>query len=558
MILYYLSGFMMFILSLFMFFISLILLINNSSYFMEWNVMILNSVNLNFIMLIDWISILFIFVILLISSMIMLYCCEYMSHDNYKDRFFYLVFLFILSMLLMIISPNMVSILIGWDGLGLISYCLVIYYQNVSSFNSGMLTILLNRIGDVMILLSISMLFISGSWNFTNLNKSSMILLFLIIISAFTKSAQFPFSSWLPAAMAAPTPVSSLVHSSTLVTSGVYLLIRFHYMIFTNEILLNYIIITGLLTMMFAGLSANFEFDVKKIIAYSTLSQLGLMMMIFGFKNWELSYFHLVIHAMFKSMMFMCSGILIHSMLNYQDIRYMGEMKFYNPMTLSMLLISNLSLCGMPFMSGFYSKDQILENMFLMFNNYLIYLLLLFSTGLTVAYSIRMMMYLMSNKISLVPMNSIKDFELMNYPMMILMILSIIFGSCLNWILFSNIEVIFLLFSEKISIIIICFISLFLGKLNYKTVKISLFYFLKTYFGKMWFMYNFIPLVIINPFIMSKNYSNNFDKGWSEIFFKYSINLFLINLNKFNWFNNNIMFMMLSLSMFMLLILMLL
>nr|UAA82165.1 NADH dehydrogenase subunit 5 [Walkerella microcarpae] len=445
MILFYLSGMIMVMISMMLMNMSIYFLFNKLNYFFEWNILIFNSSNINMLIYMDWVMLMFISTVMLISSMIMFYCCEYMNHDNYNIRFFYLILLFILSMLFMIISPNMMSILIGWDGLGLISYCLVIYYQNYSSFNSGMLTILLNRIGDVMILMSISLMFMFGSWNYMNFNYLNTLFYLMIIIAAFTKSAQFPFSSWLPAAMAAPTPVSSLVHSSTLVTAGVYLLIRFHYLLYNNNLLMTYIMISGLLTMMFAGLSANFEFDMKKIIAYSTLSQLGLMMMILSFKNWELTYFHLIIHAMFKSMMFMCSGVLIHSMMNYQDIRFMGKFKLYLPLTLSMFMISNLSLCGLPFMSGFYSKDQILEYMFMNLNNMIIYLLLLLSTGLTVSYSIRLIYYLMNSKSNFLSLNLISDFKLMNYPMIILMILSILFGNLLNWLVFNNIENIFLL-----------------------------------------------------------------------------------------------------------------
>nr|UAA82152.1 NADH dehydrogenase subunit 5 [Micranisa ralianga] len=550
MILFYLSGIIMLFISFIFFLLFSMFLYMKFKLFMEWNVLDLNSCNIIMLFYIDWISLLFISTVMLISSMIMIYCCEYMNHDNYNIRFFYLILLFIISMIFMIISPNLISILIGWDGLGLISYCLVIYYQNYSSYNSGMLTVLLNRIGDVMILISISLMFMMGSWNFLNFNITNTIILCLVIIAAFTKSAQFPFSSWLPAAMAAPTPVSSLVHSSTLVTAGVYLLVRFNHLIYNNLNLLTYIQITGLLTMMFAGLSANFEFDIKKIIAYSTLSQLGLMMMIFGFKNWELTYFHLIIHAMFKSMMFMCSGVLIHSMLNYQDIRFMGKAYKYVPMTMSLLMISNLSLCGMPFMSGFYSKDQILDKMFMNKSNFLMYVLLLISTGLTVSYSVRMIYYLMNYSMNFLSMNLINDFKLMNMPMIILMIMSIIFGNIMNWMVFMNIENIFLLFWEKVMILLTCVVSIYLGKLIYQITKINKLYFLKFFLGKLWFMYNFIPLVIKYPLIFSKKYSSYYDKGWSEMFMKNSMMNFMMHMNEDNklMYKNNIMLMLLSSS----------
>nr|QIE13310.1 NADH dehydrogenase subunit 5 [Pachyneuron aphidis] len=540
MMLYYLSGLMFLMLSFMFFLVSLIFLLFKINIFLEWNIINLNSMNLNMFIYLDWISLLFIFTVMLISSMIMFYCNEYMNHELFNIRFFYLMLLFIFSMMLMIISPNMVSIIIGWDGLGLVSYCLIIYYQNYSSFNSGMLTVLLNRIGDVMIMLSISMMFIYGSWNFMLMNKSINLIILLITIASFTKSAQFPFSSWLPAAMAAPTPVSSLVHSSTLVTAGVYLMIRFNYLIYLNDKLLFYIMLTGLLTMMFAGFSANFIYDFKKIIAFSTLSQLGLMMMIFGMKNWELSFYHLIIHAMFKSMMFMCSGVVIHNMLNYQDIRYMGKLKEFLPITMMFFFISNLSLCGMPFMSGFFSKDLILENMFMMNMNMLIYLFMLISTGLTVSYTIRLIMYLMMNKYNFISFYKIYDCKMMNYPMIILMIMTIFFGNFMNYLIFSMIELIYLLPIEKILILILCFLFLILSKFIYFiNMKFNYLYFFKNFMGKMWFLYEFIPIIIIYPLNYSKMYLKLYDKGWSEMFMKNLVNNYMNKLNKFKINKNN-------------------
>ncbi|UAT98635.1 NADH dehydrogenase subunit 5 (mitochondrion) [Muscidifurax raptorellus] len=545
--LYYLSGLMFLLFSMLSLLIGIIMMLNKINLFLEWNIFIINSNNLNMLIYLDWMSMIFIFTVLLISSMIMLYCVEYMNHDNYNIRFFYLIFLFIMSMLFMIISPNIISMLIGWDGLGLISYCLVIYYQNNSSYNSGMLTILMNRIGDVTILMSISMLSIYGSWNYMFSNNCMNLILLMILISAFTKSAQFPFSSWLPAAMAAPTPVSSLVHSSTLVTAGVYLLIRFHYLFFLNDLIMEIIIVISLLTMVFAGLSAMNEFDIKKIIAYSTLSQLGLMIMIFGFKNWELSFFHLIIHAMFKSMMFMCSGILIHMMLNNQDIRNISKFKFYFPLTFSMLLISNLSLCGMPFMSGFYSKDQILEMMFMKLNNLFIYLLLIFGTMLTVMYSIRLIYYLMNKSVNINCMNNITENKMMSMSLFILMMLTMIFGMLMNWMVFNNIEYIFLMFQEKMLILIICFMSVYMYMyMDYTKMNLNN-YFMNYFLGKMYFMYNFIPMLIINPMKFGNKYYYYFDKGWSEMFLKNS----MINLSKninFNLNNNNMLYMFLNLN----------
>nr|YP_009726135.1 NADH dehydrogenase subunit 5 [Aenasius arizonensis]QHR84896.1 NADH dehydrogenase subunit 5 [Aenasius arizonensis] len=527
MILYYLSGIFFFFFSLWFFIFSLMFMIMKISIFMEWNLLMLNSVKLDMLIYLDWVSLLFVFTVLLISSMIMFYCCEYMLHDLNNTRFFFLVFFFIISMMLMILSPNMVSIILGWDGLGLVSYCLVIYYNNYFSYNSGMLTVLMNRIGDVMIMLSISVMFIYGSMNFMNLNYFNKMLFMMIVIAAFTKSAQFPFSSWLPAAMAAPTPVSALVHSSTLVTAGVYLLIRFNYMIYKSGDIVMFIMIIGMLTMMMAGLSANFEFDLKKIIAFSTLSQLGLMMLIYGYKFWVLAYFHLIVHAMFKSMMFMCSGVIIHMMCNVQDIRYMGNLFEFMPLTMIMFMISNFSLCGFPFMSGFFSKDKILE--VIIFNKFslIMMLFLLISTMLTLMYSVRLSLYLMNKDFKFYVIYKIGDFKLMNLSMFILFINSIFFGFFMNWLIFSNIEDLYLLFFEKIMVIFSLFVSLYLSILKFRYSMKNMF--LNYFLGKMWFLYYMNSYLTMWLLSYMKHYYNLVDKGWNE----YLINKLIKNLMEF-------------------------
>uniref|UniRef100_A0AAU7BNE9 NADH-ubiquinone oxidoreductase chain 5 n=1 Tax=Psyllaephagus populi TaxID=3122998 RepID=A0AAU7BNE9_9HYME len=536
-LMYYLSGIFFFVYSLIVMLLGLTFMLFKLSIFIEWNLLGLNSVFMNMFIYLDWMSLIFIFCVLLISSMIMFYCCEYMSHDLSRFRFFYLVFFFIISMFLMILSPNMVSIILGWDGLGLVSYCLVIYYQNYFSYNSGMLTVLMNRVGDVMIMISISLMMMFGSWNFMNLNVSMFFLVLIVMVASFTKSAQFPFSSWLPAAMAAPTPVSSLVHSSTLVTAGLYLLIRFYFLIYKNDLILFLIYLIGMITMMMAGFSAIFEFDLKKIIAYSTLSQLGLMMVIFGMKFYELTFFHLVVHAMFKSMMFMCSGVIIHSMINIQDIRFMGNLIEFMPFTLVMFMISNFSLCGLPFMSGFYSKDLILEKLFMELFTLLFYLFLMLSTALTVIYSIRLLYYLVGMNFNFFVIFKVKDFKIMNFSMFILMINSIYFGYVFNWLIFLNIEEINLLFFEKIQVLMLCIFSFFIGKMmvkmNFKSNS-----FLKFFMGKMNFYYYMNFYFYSSNLNWMKKYYLLVDKGLMEYFFG-SLLIELLKIFNYKIFSNN-------------------
>lgn len=344
--------------------------------FIEWELFNFNSCDLIINFIFDWIRLLFISFVLFISSIVIFYRWDYMNEDKNKIRFIYIVVLFIVSIIFLIISPNLITILIGWDGLGLVSYCLVIYFQNYKSYNAGILTALSNRIGDVALLISIAWIINIGRWSFIfylEFIDLNLIFLIIIIIAAITKRAQIPFSSWLPAAIAAPTPVSALVHSSTLVTAGVYLLIRFNnYLILNNQVLL-ILLILGRLTIFISGLGANYEIDLKKIIALSTLSQLGLIIRILSLGYIKLAFFHLLTHALFKALLFLCAGIFIHRIINFQDIRLSGG--FNNQIILSLIYfnISSLALCGIPFLAGFYSKDLILEYVIISNINLLIF-----------------------------------------------------------------------------------------------------------------------------------------------------------------------------------------
>nr|AWN56365.1 NADH dehydrogenase subunit 5 [Pheidole tristis] len=362
----------------------------------EWMMYMFNSFNVEMMLLIDWVSLLFISFVMLISSMIILYSFIYMMNDKFIKRFIFLIIMFVLSMILMIISPSIISIMFGWDGLGLVSYCLIIFYQNYISYNSGMVTVLCNRVGDVGMLMAIGLMMMGGSWNlmYTKLDGSMLvIIMFMLMIAAITKSAQIPFSSWLPMAMAAPTPVSALVHSSTLVTAGVYLMIRFNNLLVVSG-MSKILFFLSVVTMFMSGLMANLETDLKKIIALSTLSQLGLMMMILGVGLEMIAFYHLLVHAIFKSMLFMCAGLILHSMMNNQDIRLFGNLKEMMPFIMMCFFIANLALCGFPFMAGFYSKDLIMEVVYSLNLNIYMLLFIMISLMFTVSYSIRLFYYM--------------------------------------------------------------------------------------------------------------------------------------------------------------------
>nr|YP_010225771.1 NADH dehydrogenase subunit 5 [Propsilocerus paradoxus]UDD74648.1 NADH dehydrogenase subunit 5 [Propsilocerus paradoxus] len=526
----FISFLILFAISMIFFFFSLSFLMNSLVYFVEWDLISFQSSSLVMTFLFDWMSLMFMSFVLFISSLVIFYSKDYMSHDININRFILLVLLFVFSMMMLIISPNLISILLGWDGLGLVSYLLVIYFQNVKSFNAGMITALSNRIGDVALLLAIAWMLNYGSWNYIfyiEIMKNDyemMIIAFLVILAAMTKSAQIPFSAWLPAAMAAPTPVSALVHSSTLVTAGVYLLIRFN-VLFVDTIFSQVLLLMGGLTMFMAGVGANFEFDLKKIIALSTLSQLGLMMSILAMGFPKLAFFHLLTHALFKALLFMCAGVIIHNMKNSQDIRSMGSLSIHMPFTTTCLNVANLALCGFPFLAGFYSKDLILEVVSLSYVNMFAYFLYFFSTGLTVSYSFRLVYYSLSGEFNSSSLNCVSDhMSYMLYSMVILLSMAIMGGGLLSWLIFPTPAMICLSPLLKNLTLFVCVAGGFLGYLitnvsfyfNNKSLSNYLFCFLNS---TMWFMpFLSTTNLVAVPLKLGVVVTKSFDQGWSEFF----------------------------------------
>nr|AKM22823.1 NADH dehydrogenase subunit 5 [Bombyx mori] len=524
------SFFFLFFFMLINFFFFVYFIMNGLSVFFEWEIISFNSMNIVMSILLDWMSLLFMMFVSLISSVVIFYSKSYMNSELNLNRFIILVLMFVFSMVLLIISPNLISILLGWDGLGLISYCLVIYYQNLKSYNAGMLTALSNRIGDVMILMVICWVMNYGSWNyifyfdFMKNDYVMFIISFMIIIAAMTKSAQIPFSSWLPAAMAAPTPVSALVHSSTLVTAGVYLLIRFNYLLI-DMFFFKVLLFLSILTMFMSGISANYEFGLKKIIALSTLSQLGLMMSILSLGFPDIAFFHLLTHAMFKALLFMCAGVIIHMMNDIQDIRYMGGLSLYIPLTSLCLNISNLSLCGIPFLSGFCSKDLILEMVSFNSFNLMVFILFYLSTGLTVFYTFRLIMYVMINDFNLMMIYNLYDEDyIMLNSMFVLLFMSLLSGSFLSWFIFSYPYMIYLPFNLKLMVIYVSILGSILGFMVsnmgiYSLNKLLLSYNLSSFLCLMWFMPNLstygLSYIYLN---FSQILFKNIDMGWSEIY----------------------------------------
>nr|YP_011036687.1 NADH dehydrogenase subunit 5 [Xestocephalus biprocessus]WRK21291.1 NADH dehydrogenase subunit 5 [Xestocephalus biprocessus] len=481
--------FFFFFFSFFCFFSGIYFILNDLTVFLEYKLFSLNSVCVFYLVLLDSKCLFFLFVVLFISSMIILYSIDYMGVSISSFRFLYLMILFVFSMLLMIMSPNLLSIMLGWDGLGLVSYCLVIYFSSVKSYLSGMITCLTNRLGDVGLLISSGWIFSYGSWHFIFYNDLYYYGFFvLIVFSGFTSSAQIPFSCWLPAAMAAPTPVSSLVHSSTLVTAGVYLFIRF----FSGlDYFCSFFFFIGLITMFFSSFCAIYEFDLKSVIALSTLSQLGLMMSSLFSGCFDLSFFHLLTHAMFKSLIFLCAGIFIYYMGDNQDIRGMGSLCVYMPFTTSCFNISNMSLCGFPFLSGFYSSDMVVE--FYVFGgfNYFSFFVFYLCLGMTVIYSFRLFYYSMIFNMGMISFSSVsEDFGFMSISIFFLTIFSVIFGCMFNWLFSLDLGYIFMPFLVSIMSVVFVFMGFFFGFefVNYKVYLYGLNYYV--FSGFMWFLYS--------------------------------------------------------------------
>nr|YP_009459966.1 NADH dehydrogenase subunit 5 [Eochionelasmus ohtai]AUT77212.1 NADH dehydrogenase subunit 5 [Eochionelasmus ohtai] len=528
-----------FSISFLLFFLSILLFNMSLGVYFSWGLFSWGSTDINMIFLFDWVSLIFLSFVLFISGSVFYYSGEYMAGEMNLSRFIFLLAGFVGSMGLLIMSPNLISILLGWDGLGLVSYCLVIYYQNFKSLNAGTLTVLSNRVGDVLILLGIVWMINYGDWSFMawmgQSNDSMILVSFLIVVASLTKSAQIPFSAWLPAAMAAPTPVSSLVHSSTLVTAGVYLVIRLGwvYDFWLNELLM----VISVLTMFMAGLGACFEFDLKKIIALSTLSQLGLMMYSISLGMVYIAFFHLLMHALFKALLFMSAGCIIHGYKGWQDIRMMGGMMVSLPFMSSCFVVSNLALTGMPFLAGFYSKDLILELSLMNELNILSLFMLFISTGLTVAYTFRLIYYLTRRDHLMSGSNNLSDGSgKMLTACWGLVLFSVFFGALISWLVMGVSNIVLPYYLKNLTIII-CFFGMLVGFLvSQAAFEVSKFKFsfLFWFSGLMWYM----PYLSTQPLIFSilsqgSDITKFGDMGWLEFFGGQGINLFLGKISYF-------------------------
>ena len=325
----------------------------------------------------DYYSLIFTKVLAIISSSVLLWSYSYLGSEPAYLRFFFLILRFLFSIFLLIFATSLLSLFIGWDLLGFTSFFLVAFYGNQSCHSAAMLTGLSNRVGDCFFFLLIGICPARGF----SLSWASFV---LIVLVGITKSAQLPFSSWLPAAMFAPTPVRALVHSSTLVTAGIYLLYRF------GPLHSESLLWIGVITSLAGGLAASLECDIKKVIAYSTLSQLGILMSGLGLGLRTLTYYHLLSHAVIKALIFISIGMLIHSYYGSQEARSCTRLYYVSGLTTIALALSAIGLAGFTFTTGYYSKEPLLEAGYLRGVSLPALFVLYLSFALTLRYLLRL------------------------------------------------------------------------------------------------------------------------------------------------------------------------
>ncbi|MDO8457354.1 MAG: NADH-quinone oxidoreductase subunit L [Burkholderiaceae bacterium] len=341
--------------------------------------MVVGGLKMEIGFLVDGLTAMMMCVVTFVSLMVHVYTIGYMEEDEGYNRFFSYISLFTFSMLMLVMSNNMLQLFFGWEAVGLVSYLLIgFWFNKPTAIFANMKAFLVNRVGDFGFILGIGLIVaFSGTLNYTeafakaaDLAKLSFpgtdwmlitVICICLFIGAMGKSAQFPLHVWLPDSMEGPTPISALIHAATMVTAGIFMVARMSPLFELSETALNFVLVIGAITALFMGFLGIIQNDIKRVVAYSTLSQLGYMTVALGASAYSVAVFHLMTHAFFKALLFLAAGSVIMGVHHNQDIRWMGGLRKYMPITWITSLIGSLALIGTPLFAGFYSKDSIIE-----------------------------------------------------------------------------------------------------------------------------------------------------------------------------------------------------